>query len=190
MKGYPLRTVWLLTVGIACCLPSGGAGLAQNTPAAIEITQVDLFTLKEWDSGQVAFSGFRLGMKRNEAFRNAQARELALDDDFGQGCLKAPTCYLLQSGRYIGLSMSFGIQDSIQRIRIETPSSDGSKKDRESWMVRKLRGQTSELFENYSDSLRARLLGIANANWSDAPRPGGRFWISMRTRSISTFRRV
>jgi len=171
MPSYLLRSVLLLL--LAANFPSStGAGPAQNAQSSVEITQVDLFSLKGWDSGQVTFLGFRLGMRRNEAFRNAQNRELTMDDDSGQGCLKAATCHLLHSGGYIGLSFSFGIQDTIQRIRIEMPSSYASKEQREAWLAAKIPGKTGELFEKYSDNMRARLLGVADASWFDAPTTG------------------
>jgi len=170
MPAFTLRTVLLVMLWAAHYSPSSCGEPLQNAQPAIEITQVDLFSLKGWDSSQVAFFDFRLGMRRNEAFRNAQNQELTMDDDSGQGCLKAASCHVLKSGGYIGLSLSFGVSDSIQRITIVMPSSSGSKGEKEDWVVTKLRGQTRELFENYSDSLRARLLGIANANWFDAPR--------------------
>ena len=71
------------------------------------------------------------------------------------------------------MSLTFGVGDSIQRIRIETSSSKVSKEERENWVVKEMHGQTRELFENYSDSLRVRSLGIANASWFDAPRSMG-----------------
>jgi hypothetical protein len=109
-------------------------------------------------------------MKRNEAFRNAQNRDLTIDEESGQGCLKAATCHLLNSGRYIGLGLSFGIRDTIQRIRVEMPSSDASKEEQHSWLIKEMPGQTRELFENYSENLRSGLLGVAAANWFDAPK--------------------
>ena len=170
MAAYSARTLLLLLLlwGLPCA--SRGGGLSQDAQSSIEITQVDLFSIKEWDSAHVAFLGFRLGMERREAFRNAQNGGLTMDDDSGQGCLKAETCHLLDFGKYIGLALTFGIRDTIQRIRVEMPSSNPSKEEMENWLVKKMPGQTREFFENYSDSLRARLLGIANANWFDAPR--------------------
>jgi hypothetical protein len=167
MPGYPLRAVLSLLLWAV----HGPSSIGAETPQSpIEITQVDLFSLRGWDSSQVTFLGFRLGMERNEAFRNAQNRGLTIDDDSGQGCLRAATCNLLKSGRYIGLSLSFGVRDSIRRIRVETPPTNASKEEKESWLITNMPGQTRELFEDYSDVLRARLLGVANANWFDAPR--------------------
>lgn len=168
MPGYPLRTLLLLLFLATSGALLPGAEPSQKRPSSIEISQVDVFSLQGWDSSHVSFAGFRLGMERKEAFRNAQDWDLTMDDDSGQGCLKAATCHLLKSGKYIGLIVTFGISDSIQSIRVEVPSSNVSRKEKENWLVAKMCGQTRELFENYSDSLRARLLGIANANWFDA----------------------
>ena len=139
----------------------------QNVP--LEITHVDLFALKNWNSRQVSISGFMLGMSRMDVFRIIP-KQLRLDDAAGQGCLKEKACNALSSGRYVGLSLFFGENnDALEKITIEAPSSEMPKDDRSAWLVNEFHGETQQFFNTHSedvwDVLRARLFGSADSYW-------------------------
>ncbi len=141
--------------------PLKAKGFETVQPPLIEITKVDLFSLKDWNSTQVSILGFKLGMERNDVLKNAQRQGLTVDDEFGQGCLNADTCSAFRASRYIGLAVTFGFRNSIQRIRVELPW-DLSHEEREALLVNEFSGQTKEFFTHYSDDLRIRLLGPAS----------------------------
>jgi hypothetical protein len=141
----------------------------------IEITKADLFSLKDWDSTRVSVLGFRLGMTKNEALRNAEQQGLTLDDESGQGCMDAASCNAYRDAYYIGLVLTFGPRKAIQRIRVELPW-DLSQEEREMCLVNEFSGKTKELFLHYSDNLRIRLLGLADDNWFSVPNVGSPSW--------------
>ncbi len=158
-----------------------GPYLGAQTPsravyAPLEITRVDLFGMKGWTSRKVSVSGFMLGMSRKQAFQVLQHQPLRLDDDLGQGCLKEETCNALNVGQYIGLRLFFGgDNDTVEKITIETPSSDVPRADQSNWLVNRFLGQTLQFFDIRSDKLQSdpwvRLFGSPDSFWAGTYKP-------------------
>ncbi len=132
--------------------------IAQNR-GAFEITGVDLFGIKGWDSRQVSVLGFMLGMERREAFMIAQRDEVHLDDDHGQGCLTAKTCSVIQGGNFNGVNLYFGETDVLEKIGIEVRFRNVSREERSASVADRFNGVTRRFVESYSDNLRIRTLG-------------------------------
>ncbi len=125
----------------------------------LEITQVDLFGTKGWDSGQVSVLGFSLGMGRREALLTAQQDGMRLDDDHGQGCLTAKTCSVIEEGNFKGVSLYFGETDIVEKIGIEVRFRNVSREERSASVANRFSGATRRFVESYSDNLRIRTLG-------------------------------
>jgi hypothetical protein len=142
---------------------------AQSMPAQtrppLEITQVDLFSLKNWNSTRVSVLGLMLGMTRRETLMVAQKEGLRLDDDLGQGCLTDKTCNVLVGGRYNGVSLIYGENELVERIRVEAHLRHTSRDERSGWIVSRFQGETRRLFESYSDSVRNQILGPIDKMW-------------------------
>jgi len=134
-------------------------------PSPLELTQVDLFGSKNWDSTRISIMGVMLGMSRQETFKVIQQWEAQLDDAAGQGCLREYSCDVYKRDRYAGVSIVFNDDETVHKIRIDAYQRDATKGDSVPWVARSFRGETSRLVSLYSeapndaDNLRARLLG-------------------------------
>ncbi len=129
----------------------------------LEMTQVDLFGMKGWDSRQVSVLGFRLGMGRRDALLTAQQDEMRLDDDHGQGCLTAKTCSVIEEGKFNGIDLYFGESDIVEKIGIEIRFRNVSKEERSASVSNRFTGATHRFVESYSDNLRIRTFGRTDA---------------------------
>jgi hypothetical protein len=129
----------------------------------IEITQVDLFGMKNWNSMQVSILGFRLGMTRQDTLMVALKTGLRFDDDLGQACLKEKACNVFEGGRYNGVSLIYGEGEVLEKIQIEAQRRNASRQERSSWAVSKFQGATRQFVESYSDNLRNQILGSSDA---------------------------
>jgi hypothetical protein len=128
----------------------------------LEITKIDLFGLKGWESTQVSVRDFQLGMSRKKAAHTAQSEELILDDDLGQACLKEKTCHVLNNGKYIGVSLVFNAEDVVEMIVIEAYRRNASREERSVSLSGMFLGNTRQLAADYSDNSRLRILGNAD----------------------------
>ncbi len=177
MKHFPfVRRVALLAAPLAATTGFCSAWTTAQPPQSqtrppFEITQVDLFSLKNWNSTQVSVLGLMLEMTRREALMVAVKNRLRLDDDLGQGCLKEKTCNVLEGGRYNGLSLVYGENELVERIRIEAHIRHTSREERSSWLVSRFQGETRRLFESYSDSVRNQILGPIDSMWVGKMKP-------------------
>ena len=165
-----VRSVALLAPSLAVTTGFFSDSTAAQSPQAparppLEITQVDLFSLKNWNSMQVSVLGLMLGMTRRETSMVALKNGLRLDDDLGHGCVKEQICNVLEGGRYNGVSLIYGENDVLGKIRIEAHLRHTSSEERSSSLVSRFRGETRRLFESYSDSVRNQILGPIDKMW-------------------------
>ena len=145
---------------------SAAARSPQNqAQSPLEITQIDLFSVKKWNSMQVSVLGLMLGMTRRETLMVALKAGLRLDDDLGQGCLKEKTCNVVEGDKYNGMSLIYGEDEILEKIRIEARIRHVSKEERSGRLVSRFQGDTRRLFESYSDSVRNQVLGPIDAMW-------------------------
>lgn len=166
----PLALPLAVTMGFFSAWIAAQSLQAQVRPP-LEITQVDLFGLKKWNSTQVSVLGLRLGMTRRETLMIAQKEGLRLDDDLGQGCLNEMTCNVIKGGRYSGVSLIYGENELMERIRVEAHLRHTSREERSDSVVGMFRGETRRLFESYSDSVRSQVLGPIDAMWIGKMKP-------------------
>jgi hypothetical protein len=171
-----VRSVALLAPSLAVTTGFFSDSTAAQSPQAparppLEITQVDLFSLKNWNSMQVSVLGLMLGMTRRETFMVALKNGLRLDDDLGHGCVKEQICNVLEGGRYNGVSLIYGENDVLEKIRIEAHLRHTSSEERSSSLVSRFRGETRRLFESYSDSVRNQILGPIDKMWVGRMKP-------------------
>jgi hypothetical protein len=128
----------------------------------LEITKIDLFERSGWESTQVSFHRFMLGMARKEAANTAQTEDLILDDDLGHACLKENICNVLNDGKYIGVILVFNAEDVVEKFIIEAYRRNSSREERSVWLSEMFSGNTRRLAADYSDNSRIRILGHAD----------------------------
>ncbi len=128
-----------------------------------EITQVDLFSIKNWNSTQVSILGIRLGMSRREIHMLVSKAGLRLDGDLAQGCLQERPCNVFEGNGDKGMNLIFGGTGVLEKIRIEAQRRNASRQERSKWLVSKFQGATRQFVESYSDSRRIQTLGLSDA---------------------------
>jgi hypothetical protein len=171
-----VRRVALLALPLSVTTGFLSAWIAAQSPQAparppLEITRVDLFSLRKWNSTQVSVLGLMLGMTRRETLMVAQKESLRLDNDLGQGCLTEKTCNVLVGGRYNGVSLIYGDNELVEKIRVEAHLRHTSREERSHSVVSRFQGETRRLFESYSDSVRNQTLGPIDEMWVGKMKP-------------------
>lgn len=156
-------------LGIICALiVSDGLGQARlHRGRAVELTQVDLFSLPDWERNPVAVDGFTLGITREQAFEIAKARNLALRpnmptrtaEEENAPCSQVSCAVSKVNGNAIGVALFFDM-DRITKIKVSVPI-DADPEVKKVNVAREFKGLTREFFNHYSDSLRNRILGPA-----------------------------
>jgi len=162
---YASRDAVLAPLILVTILIGGSPLQGQSTQPAhpIEITGVDLFSLKNWNSMQVEVLGVRLGLGRKDTLKAVQAASATLDDNSGQGCLKEKTCNVHRAGKYVGVVVTFDDGDILRKITIEGPNRNTSREEQASMLAAKFSGKTLQLARSYSDNLRLQILGPADS---------------------------
>ena len=127
----------------------------------VELTQVDLFSLSDWQHKTVSVNGFILGMTRAKASELAQARRLKLLpvslSEGGRSC--EASCALYQDGgNWIGIDLFFDSSDRITMIKVGVPV-DAYPEVKKVNVGRQFKGLTYQFFNHYTDGLRKRFLG-------------------------------
>lgn len=142
-------------------------GSAQVGQTPVELTQVDLFSLPDWQHRPVAVDGFFIGMARKEAMQSATQHGVELiRPKVRPTCCPVSDVYQAVGkyhghGNFTGIRLYFDEADRISKIGIEI--SEGMDPDvKEANITRKFKGLTSQLFTHYSDGLRQQIFGIAN----------------------------
>lgn len=156
----------------AICLPlfvTAGLGQISRNVNAVELTQADLFGLPDWKSKPVAVDGFTLGVSREQAFEIAKARHLRLTPngpattgirDLGASCTQASCSVGQVNGSWIGVDLLFD-SDRVTKIRVSVPV-DAIPEVKQVNIAREFKGLTRQFFNHYTDSLRSKVLGLAN----------------------------
>lgn len=130
--------------------------------ATLNITHVDLFSMKDWNSKEVSVEGMRLGMNLGSAISTLSQRGLRLFDDATRlPCTaKSHTCYVARrptDGGTVDVALQNG--GSIAAINIGIPEDPATLPQT---IAGRFKGATRELFFHYTDKLREELLGAAD----------------------------
>lgn len=167
-KTHFLSLTLIFSSAIGLCLaaswtyPQGKTITAVNPATPLEMTSLDLASVKVWNSNLVSALGFMLGMNRKDVYKIAQQQSLDLDDELGQACLNGKSCSVFSRGRDLGLTLSFNDEGVVDKVRIMLFSRSVPKEDQSEWLARKFRGETYKLAADYSDNQRIRVLGLAD----------------------------
>ena len=141
----------------------------ENISQRSEITMIDLFENKDWNSTNVEIMGFYLGMSLHDATLHAQELGVSLinpDLRNFQQCSHG-ICELCYSNHVCpGVTFDFGKGDNVLSIEITRIPEDASPSVRKAAITQKFKGNTYELFNNYSNNLRHKLLGEENSRES------------------------
>ena len=134
-------------------------GCSQLLARSLEITQVDLFGLKGWNSVQVSVEGLRFGMNLGGAAAALSKRGLRLFDDASRLPCTATsrTCYVARQatdGGTVDVALENG--GRIAAIYVGMPEDPATLPQT---IAGRFKGMTRRFFFHYSDELRLSLLG-------------------------------
>jgi hypothetical protein len=139
----------------------------------IEITRADLFSVRQWDSGQVRVVGLRLGMPREEANSVVRSEGLQLMQ-YGPPysnlapCSDYSFCFLAGKIKYKdeGLMVVFSETGKIIKLDVELDMEVRGS------LLGRFKGETYRFFNvPYSDGVRLKLFGPETV----VERTGGRY---------------
>ncbi len=152
--------VFFISVGLLVLSVTGPPGtIFPQAKRNLELTDVDLFALKDWDSSQVSVLGVKLGMRRNEAVLAARLRGMKIINisppDAGKDCIQQ-RCGIYGLDGHTGVHIVFGDDGRLQEMQMDLFAADAGGG---LWITKQLKGASRELAMHYSDSLRSRLLG-------------------------------
>jgi hypothetical protein len=133
----------------------------------VELTSVDLFVSPNWQHSPISVEGFTLGITRAQAFEIAKTRELTLRDNMptrrvneGKGPCHQQSCSVsTPNGNWIGVDLSFE-SDRVTKIKVSVPA-EAYPEVKKVNIAREFKGLTRQFFNEYSDSLRTKVLGPA-----------------------------
>jgi hypothetical protein len=172
------RRTKLFAFLVPCALCAAGARpQAKENAKAVELTQVDLFSLPDWQNRPVSVDEFIVGMTREQALAMAKAKDLRVASNAAPrtvGELNGPcqqgSCSVYKTrGNYIGIDL-FLERDRVTKVTVAI-SRDMDPEVREVNVTREFKGLTYRFFNRYSDSLRDRILGAAEGK-ETPERPG------------------
>lgn len=134
---------------------------------AVELTQVDLFSLADWQQKPVSVDGFRVGMMREQALALAKTKDLRVASnaaprtvgELNGPCQEGPCSVYKTRGNYVGIDL-FLEKGRVTKVTV-TISEDMDPEVREVNITRQFKGLTYEFFNRYSDSLRNHILGAS-----------------------------
>lgn len=137
-------------------------GCSQLLARSLEITQIDLFSLKGWESAQVSVEGLRLGMNLGSAAAALSKRGLRpFDDATRLPCTATSrTCYVARQatdGGTVDVKLENG--GRIAAIYVGMPEDPATLTQT---IAGRFKGMTRRFFFHYSDELRLKLLGPAD----------------------------
>jgi hypothetical protein len=131
----------------------------------LELSAIDLFSLRTWNTNQISILGLRLGMGREEVRSTLHKIGAFIDEKEPGACLDLG-CSVFRSG-YIdtAVSVRFDTNDKVRTITI-TPWPPGTPVPPPGELItKKLIGETSRLINQYDEKLRVKLLGSENERW-------------------------
>src|SRR5947209_4890505 len=123
--------IGLFVVPLLCYLslylPITRAQTMQRNGNLVELTEVDLFSLPDWQDRSVAIEGFVLGMARSEATKHAQDRGLKLRSkmppktagEMHGPCLRASCSVAQIQGDFVGIVLYFDAADRVTKMSVE-----------------------------------------------------------------------
>lgn len=140
----------LVIFWVACTALSAGT---------LDITQVDLFSLKGWDSNRVSVDGLRLRMNLTNASQTLSTGGLALFDSAARTTcgVTSLSCYVASratDGGTVIISLSGDAR--VASIYVGVPEDPATLP---STIAGRFKGMTRRFFFHYSDELRLKLLG-------------------------------
>lgn len=139
-----------------------GLGCASLLARTMDITEVDLFSMKRWNSADVSVQGLRLGMSLHRAEIVLSKEGLGLFDDLRRTPC-GPTsrsCFIARKATYGGtVNVALKNGGMISAINIGMPEDPTALSHT---IAGCLKGATRELFFHYSHGLREKLLGVAD----------------------------
>lgn len=176
-----MRNLWI----IGCILALPITVPAQRPrPMKLEITQVDVFAVKGWDSAHISLFGVHLGMMRDEARLLLKKRHyvLAVDPWAGKTSCKGAACWgFVRLPRWGLVGAGFGLKfqgDRVDGIVISGPEMAAITIDEKVMVCKYLHGLTRKLAYHYSDALREKILGPAqSAREERPPAPPERYFV-------------
>ena len=154
----------LAVVTVALCVVGRAFAQARD---AVELTQVDLFSMPGWQQKAIAVDGFLIGMESAQASEVAKANKLRLEPQrhparVGETpgtCLEG-WCNVYQDGNlrnWIGIDLFFEA-DHLSKIKVSVPA-DADPDVKKVNVSHRFKGLTHQFFNSYSDALREKLLG-------------------------------
>jgi hypothetical protein len=160
------RRCWILLVLVVV---RGGVASAASRLATrrIELTDSDLLARRNWSSLDVSILGFHLGMARREAEANARRQgDRVVENDWPyRPCTQeARACAIFDGDQvWIGLDLYFDGRGHVSELRVERVPPFADVSARRANVARRFKGMTRNLFFNYSNGLRTRLLGTEDS---------------------------
>jgi len=148
--------------------PNTCPNVAPQNGNPVELTQVDLFSLPDWQHKPVAIEGFALGMTRSEATQLAGDHGLKFLPNMPTktvGVQKGPglqaSCAVYKNhGNYVGIDLYFDAADHVSKMGVSV-SVDMDPEVMRVSVSRRFRGLTYEFFDHYSEGLRNKIFGPA-----------------------------
>jgi hypothetical protein len=165
MNNILRATGWLIVVN---CIVSGlgvRMAAAERKYPTIELSEVDLFSSKNWSSSQISVWGLRLGMSRADANEEISRHNLRLRQSGLQyeplPCADSRVCETVNSkGDYVGPTITFDPHHSILEIIIEPVPPYAFHPLKTSSLTLHLKGKMFDFFNKpYSDEERIALFG-------------------------------
>jgi hypothetical protein len=161
------RTVLFL----ACLFLVAYPVFAQSTSMAgrtVELTEVDLFSLPDWQHQTIAVDGFTLDMTKEQAVEIAKRKGLILRNKQMLGKVGEPNVPCTQrvcavdklDGPWIGVDL-FLDMDRVSKIKVSIPG-DADAEVKNVNIATEFKGRTRQFFNNYSDDLRIKILGVSD----------------------------
>ena len=171
-----MRTLRIVVCILALSIMVVGHDSAQRSrPKNLEITQIDVFAIKGWDSAHIALFGVHLGMTRDKARLLLSHRHyiLAVDSGAGTTSCKGATCWgFVRLPRWGLVGAGFGLKfqgNRVDRIVISGPEMAAETIDERVMVCKYLHGLTRKLAYHYSDALREKILGQAQSAREELP---------------------
>ena len=147
------------------CLGMASFLVASDKPThSLEITEVDLFSSRQWTSLDISVGGFTLGMTKEDVNRLAAQKAYKIFDTLGrkQECEQNRCDVYSQGSRPLGVSLVYGEDAKLREIEIDSfqmYSESGEPDWAKDVMALKLHGDTDRLVNHFSEELCHKLLG-------------------------------
>jgi hypothetical protein len=137
---------------------------SNKASSSLEITEVDLFSFRQWTSLDISVGGFKLGMTKEDVSRLAERKAYKILDTLGrkQECEQERCDVYSQSSRPLGVSLVYGDDAKLREIEIDSSqmySESGEPDWAKDVIALKLHGDTDRLVNHFSQELCHKLLG-------------------------------